>query len=162
MARKINQVIRQGVVRARRKKQKQVAADSNSLPNMFTASSGNTTCNNVAEKAPQRDNETLVDEEMLPVAADDSAEEKRRYDAQSKLQAYVESIPNGTFVSRLPLVNDDDEGGLSLDIDSDDDSEYGKDNDRDEDDLEDDEANACESSTEKSSAKVSRKKKRHS
>ena len=103
-----------------------MAADSKSLPNMFTASSGNTTCNNVAEKAPQRDNETLVDEEILPVAADDSAEKKRRCDAQSKLQAYVESIPNGTFVSRLPLVNDDEEGGLSLDIESDDDSSTAK------------------------------------
>ena len=59
-----------------KKKQKQAAADSNSLPNMFTAFSGNTACNNVAEKATQRDNETLDDEEMLPVAADDSAEKK--------------------------------------------------------------------------------------
>ena len=39
-----------------KKKQKQAAADSNSLPNMFTAFSGNTACNNVAEKATQRDN----------------------------------------------------------------------------------------------------------
>ena len=43
---------------------------------MFTAFSGNTACNNVAEKATQRDNETLDDEEMLPVAADDTAEKK--------------------------------------------------------------------------------------
>ena len=121
---------------------------------MFTASSGNTACNEVAEKAAQHENETLVDEEVLPVAADDSAEEKRRYDAHSKLQAYVESIPNGTFVSRLPLVNDDDEGGLSLDIDSDDDPEYDQDNEGDGDELEDDKANACESFDKKSLAKV--------
>ena len=76
---------------------------------MFTASSGKTVCNEVAEKAAQRENKTLVDEEVMPVAADNSAKEKRKEDAQSKLQAYVESIPNGTFISCLPLVNDDDD-----------------------------------------------------
>ena len=108
----------------------------------------------VAEKAAQRENETLDDEGVLPVAADNSADEKRREDAQSKLQAYVESIPNGTFISCLPLVIGNDEGGLSLGIDSDDDSEYNEDNEGDGNELEDDEANACESSGKKISAKV--------
>ena len=53
----------------------------------------------------------------------DSADQRQRDYAQSKLRAYVESIPNGTFISLLPLVNDDNKGGLSLDIDSDDNSD---------------------------------------
>ena len=125
------------------------AAGSNSLSIMFAASSGNTASNEVAVNAGTSEHEISSDDqiqpaprdEVLPVAADDSDKEKRRDDAQSKLKTYVESISNGTFVSCLPLVNDDDKGGLSLDIDSNDDSEYSKDNEGGDNKLEDDEAN---------------------
>ena len=121
-----------------KKKQTEAATESNSISNLFTASNGDTTSNEVAEKAGQSENETLVEKETLPVAANDSADERRRDEAQIKLQACLKSIPNGTFISRLPFVNDDDDGGLSLDTDSDNDSEYGDFDEGDDDELDDD------------------------
>ena len=117
------------------------AAGSNLLSVMCAASSGNTVSNEVAENAGNSEHEQSSEEqiqpaaedEVLSVAANDSAEQIRRDDALTKLQTFVESIPNGSFVSHLPLVDDDDEGGLSLDIDSDDDSDYGEDEEVEED-----------------------------
>ena len=65
---------------------------------MVAAFSGNAASNEVAVNAGTSEHETSSDDqiqpapgdEVLPVAADNLNEEKRRDDAQSKLQAYVE------------------------------------------------------------------------
>jgi len=55
-----------------------------------------------------------------------AAKEKKRYDrAIAKIERYVASVPNGSFTSTVPTVDDDDEG-LDLDVDSDDEGGEGE------------------------------------
>ena len=103
-----NQKNKQGHKAGRpKKKNKPEEADTNSLPNIFGTSNGNTAgVEMIAEDATNKTTLSVdgvippVFEEMLPAVVDDPAEQKRRDDALSKLQDFVESTLNGSSRGR--------------------------------------------------------------